>query len=86
MSSTSFNIDKIAETYQEKMQEIKYWKLEKECLTSLKKVVKNLSKARVEYMSSGSNTPILRSIFELEKQIFAEMNDIESLENGGFSQ
>lgn len=83
--SSSFNPEKIAETYQEKMQEIKHFKIEKECLTSLKKVVKNLSKARVEYMSSGSNTPMLRAIFELEKQIFKEMNDIESLAKGNFS-
>ena len=79
MKST-YDDSKIAVTYDEKILEIQGYELEKEVIESLKKVVMGLGKARVEYMTSGSNTPILREIFNLEKKIHQEITDIENLD------
>lgn len=64
-------------TYTENIQEVKDMGLEKECIDSLKKVVLMLGKSRVEYMNGGSNTPILKEIYELEKKIHNEIFDLE---------
>lgn len=75
-----FDESKIAETYSEKLAEIQHYKIQSECLDSLRKAVMTLSKARVEYMTSGSQNGIIQSIFELEKRIHTEIFDIENLD------
>lgn len=74
-----FDESKIAETYPEKLAEIQYYKIQKECLDSLKKVVMSLSKARAEYMTSGSKN-LTKAIYEIESRVWDEIHDIESLD------
>ena len=64
-------------SYTEKIDEVIEYKLQKSTLRSLKKCAMELASARVHYMDSGSNTPILREIFNIEDQVWNEIHDIK---------
>jgi hypothetical protein len=72
-----YDDSKIPETYDEKINEVIGYKLQKSTLRSLKKCAMELASARVHYMDSGSNTPILREIFNIEDKVWDEIHDIK---------
>ena len=71
-----YDDSKIAVTYDERIDEVIGYKLQKSTIRELKKAAMSLSMARVHYGNAGSQN-FSREIFNIEDKIWTEIHDIE---------